>query len=158
MSIEIWDYLQNEFVLLNRLIEKHSPLIEAARTKVPDEYHISTLGAMLQSFYGGIENLFKRIALDVDGEFSKSDSWHKNLLDRMAAPFKDRPAVISDDLRIRLHKYLDFRHVFRSVYAYDLNWNKMRELVYDCEKTLQLLQTEMAIFKAAIKSQKRKIV
>ena len=46
MSIEVWDYLENEFKQLNRLVKKHLPLIEIARTNVPDEYHISTLGAI----------------------------------------------------------------------------------------------------------------
>lgn len=151
MSLEAWDFIQNEFILLNRLIEKHRPLIESARNKIPDEFQISALGAMLQSFYGGVENLFKRIAIDIDGEFSKSDSWHKNLLDRMAAPYKDRPAVITDNLRMRLHRYLDFRHVFRSGYSYDLNWNKMNDLVYGCEETLSILKNELSVFRTIAK-------
>lgn len=152
MSIDVRVYIDNEIVSLNRLIEKHRPLIELARDKVPEEYYISTLGTMLQSFYGGVENLFKRIALDIDGEFSKSDSWHKNLLDRMAFPFKDRPAVITGDLRKRLHKYLDFRHVFRAIYSFDLNWNKMRELVLECEETLVLLRNELDVFAIFLKA------
>jgi hypothetical protein len=146
LSPKIREYTNNEFILIERLIEKHRPLIQIAHDRVPDDFHISTLGAMLQSFYGGVENLFKRIALDVDGDFSKSDSWHKNLLDRMASPYKGRPAVISDDVRKLLHKYLDFRHVFRSVYSYDLNWNKMRDLVLGCEEALRLLQGELNQF------------
>jgi hypothetical protein len=152
LSPKIQEYIENEFILLTRLIEKHRPLIKTAQDKIPEDFHISTLGAMLQSFYGGIENLFKRIAYDVDGNFSKSDSWHKNLLDRMALPYKDRPAVITDDLRKRLHKYLDFRHVFRAIYSYDLNWKKMRDLVLGCEETLLLLQTELNVFSKFLNS------
>ena len=151
MSPDVWDFIENEFKLLNRLLEKHAELIRSSRDKVPEEFYVSALGAMLQSFYGGVENLFKRIALGLDGDFSKSESWHKNLLDRMAGSFKDRPAVISENVRVRLHKHLDFRHVFRSAYSYDLSWPKMRDLVLTCEETLRLLEVEVEVFTAAFK-------
>lgn len=146
MSAEIRDYLKNEFILLDRLIKKHHPLIEIAHSEVPEDFYITTLGAMLHGYYCGIENLFKRIALDIDGEFSKSNSWHKLLLDRMSMPYKDRPAVISPELRKKLHMYLDFRHVFRGIYSFDLSWNKMKELVLNCEETLCQLKKELNSF------------
>jgi hypothetical protein len=151
MSPDVWDYIENEFLLLNRLIEKHQPLIYLVRETTPDDFQVSALGAMLQSFYGGVENLFKRIALDIDGEFSKSDSWHKNLLDRMTTNYNNRPAVISEVMRRQLHKYLDFRHVFRSVYSYDLNWSKMQELVAGLDETMRNLTVEFDSFKASFK-------
>ncbi len=43
-------------------------------------------------------------------------------------------------------EYLEFRHVFRQAYAFDLRWEKMRSLVLGCEDTLRLLQVELESF------------
>ena len=53
---------------------------------------------MLHSFYTGVENIFKRIALEIDGELPSGDYWHRQLLERMTEPGMSRPAVISAEL------------------------------------------------------------
>ena len=85
----------------------------------------SALAAMLHSFYTGIENIFKRVAVEIDGEPPTGDFWHRQLLDRMACPRRDRPAVISKTLKDKLRTYLEFRHVFRHAYTFELRWEKM---------------------------------
>ena len=69
---------------------------------------------MLHSFYNGVENIFKRIALELDGQLPNSRTWHRDLLNAMARPGPSRRAVISEELRDHLNEYLNFRHVFRS--------------------------------------------
>jgi len=61
---------------------------------------------MLHSFYNGIENAFKRIAEEFGGRSPRSESWHRDLLDSMNRPGKDRPAVISDSMVELLDSYL----------------------------------------------------
>ena len=104
------------------------------------------LAAILHSFYGGVENISKRIALEIDHSVPSGMSSHSGLLDQMARPTDLRPAVISKDLHERLDAYLDFRHVFRHAYAFDLKWRKMRDLVLKCEETLDTLQAELDSF------------
>lgn len=67
---------------------------------------------MLHSFYTGIENIFKRIGVELDKALPGGQSWHRELLDSMSAPSEFRSAIISQDLRFRLEEYLKFRHVF----------------------------------------------
>lgn len=57
-----------------------------------------------------------------------------------------RPAVISESLNDRLQEYLDFRHVFRHAYSFELHWNKMAPLVYNIEDVYQQLRQEMELF------------
>ena len=71
---------------------------------------------MLHSFYSGVENIFKRIALELDGRLPDSSTWHRDLLDAMARQAQNRRAVISESLEDRLKEYLNFRHVFRPAY------------------------------------------
>lgn len=76
-----------------------------------DEHDISSLerggiGYYLHNFYNGCESIFRSIARyfenDIDG-----DSWHSDLLKRMKLEINGyRPAVISEDLYIRLQDVL----------------------------------------------------
>jgi hypothetical protein len=45
------------------LFAEHRPLLHLVRTQPPDIIERSALAAMFHSFYTGIENLFKRIAI-----------------------------------------------------------------------------------------------
>ena len=101
-----------ELESLNRLVDVHRELLVRCRTRPPDAIEISALSALLHSFYTGLENLFKRVALQFDEGLPRSEGWHMRLLDRMAEPGERRPAVISGALRERLHGYLAFRHAF----------------------------------------------
>ncbi len=57
-----------------------------------------------------------------------------------------RPPAISTALRGRLREYLQFRHVFRQAYAFELRWDKMRSLVLGCEGMLREVEAELEKF------------
>ena len=101
---------------------------------------------MLHSFYTGIENIFKRIAIELDGAPPTGEAWHRDLLNAMAQRTSNRPAVISELLRDQLRDYLEFRHVFRHAYSFQLKWRKMSSLVLNCETVLKTLETELDSF------------
>ena len=131
---------------LDRLIEVHRPLLLRCATSTPDDIELSALAAMLHSFYTGIENLFKRIEVETDATLPRGESWHRELLDAMRWSSRVRPAVISAPLRDRLREYLEFCHVFRQAYSFQLRWDKMSPLVLDCEQTLRRLEAELEVF------------
>ena len=91
---------------------------------------------MLHGFYTGVENVFKRIAIELDTQRPSGEAWHRRLLDSMSNPGRGRPPVISPELKASLEGYLQFRHVFRQAYSFDLQWGKMAALVLECEHTL----------------------
>ena len=135
-----------ELAMLRELLDSFRPLLEKLRASEPDYVEMSALAAMLHSFYTGIESIFKRIAEEIDDSFPSGLSSHAALLGQMAHPTDQRPPVISDDLRLRLRYYLDFRHMFRHAYTTEMKWRKMADLVLHCEKTLDRLQTELEAF------------
>lgn len=143
---ETHELVDVELVQLRRLMDTGRPLLERVRISEPDQTELMALAAILHSFYGGVENISKRIALEIDHSVPSGMSSHSGLLDQMARPTDLRPAVISKDLHERLDAYLDFRHVFRHAYAFDLKWRKMRDLVLKCEETLDTLQAELDSF------------
>lgn len=146
----MWDKLRKqvavEFEQLNRLIEVHRPLLDKCENAAPTDIELSALAAMLHSFYSGIQNIFKRVCVDLGGTPPTSAAWHRELLDSMSAPNDLRAAVISTELRLHLEEYLKFRHVFRRAYSFQLQWEKLSALVLDCETTLRTLEAEVHAF------------
>ena len=113
----MWDDLREQVAVereqLQRLLRVHRPLLERCLADPPDDIELSALAAMLHSFYNGIENIFKRITLELGDPMPGSESWHKSLLDGMTQATANRKPVLSSELRGRLKEYMEFRHVFR---------------------------------------------
>ena len=120
----MWDRLRKQVTVerqqLHRLLETYRPLFEKCAVSAPNDIEIYALAGLLHSFYNGIENIFKRIAEELDGQSPRSQFWHRELLDSMSQPREVRPAVISESLVERLDSYLDFRHFFRHSYIFDV--------------------------------------
>lgn len=155
----MWNKLQKQIAVekesLSRLIEAHRSLLSKCPDTPPEAIEISALASMLHSFYTGIENLFKRIAIVADGVCPRAEMWHTQLLNSMAKPTSKRPSVINKSLCVQLQAYLEFRHVFRHAYSFELRWSKMAPLVLACEDTLQLLYTELDRFLDKIQSEQK---
>jgi hypothetical protein len=146
----VWPDLKEQIAVeesqLERLLAIHQPLLERSRSQAPNDIELSALAALLHSFYTGIENLFRRIAIEIDGGIDKGEGWHRRLLVQMGISRDSRPSVVSGELLERLHSYLQFRHVFRSSYSFQLHWEKMQPLVLHCEETFDSLRAEIASF------------
>jgi hypothetical protein len=135
-----------ELKQLNHLMELHEPLLDQCDHGVPTPIETSALGAMLHSFDNGVENIFKRIAFELDGGLPAGRTWHRDLLDAIARPTPSRSAVITESLRDQLKEYLHFRHVFRSAYSFLLEWEKMAPLVLASRQVFETLKAELQAF------------
>ena len=135
-----------EFEQLSKLIDVHRPLIDKCENASPTDIEISALAAMLHSFYTGIENIFKRVCVEIGGTLPAGASWHRDLLDSISEPNGFRTAVISRDLCRRLEEYLKFRHFFRQAYSFQFEWEKLSSLVLGCASTLNTLEEEVRAF------------
>ena len=133
-----------ELALLRRLLAYH--ILKKVRSAEPDQTELLALAGILHSFYTGVENMFKRIADEIDGSLPTGLRSHAELLERMARPSPQRPPVISDELRVILGDYMDFRHMFRHAYSFQIRWRRMSDLVLQCEETLDRLDAELQTF------------
>lgn len=149
---DLRDQIAVEEAQLQQLLALHRPLLEKSRSQAPDPIELSALAAFLHSLYTGIENLFRRVAIEIDGGIDRGEGWHRRLLLQMAEERGSRPAVISPGLLDRLQPYLQFRHVFRNAYSFQLQWDKMQPLVLHCEEIFSDLQTEIAAFASRMES------
>ncbi len=141
MNSSEWDRFRKQQAAereqLQRLLSGVRGLLTRCRSTAPTEIELSAPAATLHSFYTGVENIFKRVAVELDGEPVRGDSWHRELLLRMKAPTARRPALLSEETHDTLNEYLRFRHVFRNAYSFDLDWQKMSPLVLRLEETFR---------------------
>lgn len=116
MSSSEWDRFRKQQAAereqVQRLLFGIHGLLAKCRDTAPTEIELSALAATLHSFYTGVENIFKRVAVELDGEPARGDSWHRELLLRMKTPTARRPALLPGELHDTLNEYLRFRHVF----------------------------------------------
>lgn len=115
----------------------------------PDTVRVRTAGGILHDFYCGVERLFRYIALRIDQDLPEGPDWHIQLLQRMASPIETvRPAVIDRQTSRQLDEYLRFRHLFRNVYGFDLEWERCSELLDALPAAFEGLSRQIAAFDA----------
>ena len=115
-------------------LAKVKALLEEARARfaerAPDPLELGGIALSLHAFYNGVENLFRRVALELGEGLPGGDDWHSQLLRNMALEMpRVRPRVISEQTRDSLEEFLRFRHVVRHTYGHELKWRRMRELL-----------------------------
>ena len=52
---------------ISQLFDAYRTAIRKSSKQEPDFVELSALATMLHSFYTGVENIFKRVALEIDG-------------------------------------------------------------------------------------------
>ena len=109
------------------------------------------MASVLHDFYSGVERVFERIAVELDGELPRGGDWHSQLLNRMEEEVEGvRPRVLTSDLAERLRPFLRFRHLFRNIYGGQLRWERSTELLAEADEVWPLFQQQMGEFKGVL--------
>lgn len=96
----------------------------------PGRLELLGVGALLQSFYNGVERVLTRIAPDLNGGVPSGLDWHRRLLDQMTLDVPGtRPAALRAGTAALLDEYRGFRHRFRNLYFFELRWDRCGELL-----------------------------
>ena len=143
--------IEHELAELDHVVQSLEPLVNSEAGSLSDLERIG-VGALLHDFYNGAERSFERIARIVDEHVPSDEHWHQTLLAQMAEPYAElRPAVISRQLHLRLHKYLGYRHRFRNIYSRQLDWNRLSALMETLDDTHRALSAELGAFCAYLR-------
>jgi hypothetical protein len=114
-----------------------------------DTFALRARGSILHDFYTGVERVFVRLAEEINGGVPRGDQWHRQLVQDMAIAIPDvRPAVISTALAEELGEFLRFRHVFRNVYGFVLQADRLGSLQKKMPGVLEWFVTEIRVFLA----------
>lgn len=114
---------------IDKLFSEYELIFKKLETEKPDLFDMTILGSVLHSFYNGIENIFEIIAKNIDGIVPQGNKSHQELLHQMASENNNRIEIIDEDLYMKLREYATFRHFYRHAYSFQLDWDKMKNLV-----------------------------
>ena len=134
--------MKKELLDLRRRIESELFNIERTAERVLDAweeaerfperrgYYIDSVALNLHSFYNGLERIFAVIARQLDTTFPSGEHWHRDLLEQMSREMpEERPPVLSPDTVALLDDFLAFRHLIRSLYAFELDIERLKYLL-----------------------------
>ncbi len=96
------------------------------------------LGALLHSFYNGIENVLKQVLVSRGAKLPDGPSWHRDLIN-----VAGDSGVLSKNLAEDLRRYLAFRHFFGHGYAVGLLIDRMEPLARDANRVFSRFQSEI---------------
>ncbi len=133
--------IQIELENLNRLVDEMEQLTNRF-TGESGFIETRAAGSILHDFYCGVEKIFEKVAIYIDGELPTGEDWHTELLLQMARPIKgiDVP-IISKELLGKLKEYLRFRHLFRHIYGFELKWERFKNLCFSLPIVFDELKT-----------------
>ena len=139
--------IKQELKHFDQLSPECKQFYELNKNQINSSTNLRVLGSILHDFYTCIENIFRKIAINIDDELPSEPTWHSILLNRMSLNIANiRKNVINDDLKEILYDYLRFRHIFRNVYGFKLNWDKMGHLVKSFESTQKTTNKQITEF------------
>ena len=148
----------NTSELIQRISEEHTKIagkVEKMRDDLqkieaaPPAYRESLeafVARHLYDFYKGLENIFSRIAGEVDGNLPHDREWHRSLLRQMAEARGERPPVLSQKTSEVLRELLGFRHVFLYIYAEELDYEQTLENATLASEVFDSVSEELRIF------------
>jgi len=135
-----------EISRVDRLLGESKSLFDLCKQQTPNFTEMSACALTLQSFYHGIEKMLIFIFQHYDGQLPKGDKWHNDLLDNAFASDKNRKTVFFNVSKIELKEYLKFRHFIRNAYAFQLEWDKMKDLTTDIHDLWETVKGDIHTF------------
>lgn len=100
-----------------------SNLKEALSREEKTVIELAAIGTFLHNIYSGIENILKQILKSKGIAVTKSDMWHKELLNVSVSH-----GILSEQLADSLYEYLSFRHFFVHAYGFMLDEDQLKDL------------------------------
>ena len=123
----------------------------------PVEYRTAieiTIAKYVSDCYMGMENIFRRIALEVDLCLPDGNKEHKELLAQMAEPYAERPPVISKVTFENLKEFLAFRYLFIRFNIDELDYQKTERKAKQISKVFDRIFKELDVFTAYLEKEK----
>jgi len=113
----------------------------------PSRRELRGIGDIVHDFYTGAERMFEKIAPELNGGIPAGPAWHRHLLESMMLDLTNiRPPVITPSTAQALAEFLRFRHLFRNLYGFELEWPRLRALLARLPATWRALESDLRTF------------
>lgn len=148
--VELREEIGIELELMESTLRELAELRKDVAGRAPTIREKTAAAAFLAQFYGGIENILKRVSYFNTIPMPSGDNWHVDLFKRFCPPaYKHLPLLFDESMASDMAPFRKFRHVVYHSYGFQLDWNRMREGIEKVEdvysrftsKLLAYLQT-----------------
>ncbi len=135
---QLAEEIKLEVELLRELLDGATDIVAKVKADQPDPTDKLAAGSLLQSFYNGIEKIFRSIAEHADN-WKPKGQWRHELIDLMSRPTSDRDALLDDELRKHVDRLKDFREAYRYSHFFRLEWNTVAAMLMNLDNVMQVL-------------------
>ncbi len=137
--------LRNISALMDELEQKQ--VFNKVESFMNDSFFLRSIGSVLHDFYVAAENTLIIIVSEIEEKLPEGSNWQLLLLKQGSYDIPDiRPAVISKLTMEKLDKYRVFRHIFRNVYGYHLDSDRIKELLLELPETIEMFTEDVKTF------------
>jgi len=134
IELELIEFILQEIELLSKDIAGREPTV---REK-------TAAAAFLAQFYGGVENILKRISRFYSIPLPTGDTWHIDLFKRFCTPsYKPLPLLFDESLALSMAPFRKFRHVVYHGYGFQLDWDRMKEGLENIDEVFSLFKAKL---------------
>jgi hypothetical protein len=118
-----------EMSQIDKLLNDSKPLFDLCKIKQPDFIEMAAAALVLHSFYNCIENILVLIFKSFNEKLPEGNKWHMELLDKSFITNGERKQIFDKKVQEALEEYLKFRHFIRHAYGFQLEWERMEDLI-----------------------------
>jgi len=146
-SDELKEEINIELELIERILLELSLLQKDVADREPSVREKTAASAFIAQFYGGVENILKRINYFYNVPLPTGDTWHIDLFKRFCEPpHKPLPVLFSKTLELLMAPYRKFRHVVYHGYGFQLEWSRMKEGLENIDEVFSLFKAKLIEF------------
>ena len=127
-SDELIEEIRIELENIEIVLKELACLYEDVKSSEVSLRNKTAAAAFHAQFYGGIENILKRISRFYGVSLPSGNLWHVKLFRRFCKPpLEPLPLLFDKALSEDLAPYRKFRHVVHHGYGFQLDWDRMQE-------------------------------
>lgn len=123
---DLHEEIKIELDLMSAIVNELLSLQKDVRERTPTIREKAATGAFLAQFYGGVENILKRICKYNNVSIPSGSTWHLDLFKMFCdPPTPPLPVLFNEKFKNRIAPFRKFRHVVHHGYGFQLEWERM---------------------------------
>ena len=132
---------------IDRVADEVTDALSLFASREPTVLELRGTADLLHDWYTGLEKLLQVVAVTMDGGVPEGDRWHRRLLDSMSLDLLGvRPPVLGVETVSAVGPYLRFRHLFRNLYGFDLDWQQLLPLLSALPAVHSVVSADLVAF------------
>lgn len=149
---ELHKEISIELELIETTLKEISTLKIDIADREPTVREKTAAAAFIAQFYGGIENILKRISYFHNISLPTGDTWHIDLFKRFCSPsYNPLPVLFDESLALEMAPFRKFRHVVYHGYGFQLDWDRMKEGLSNIDNVFLRFKTKLLSYLQTLK-------